>query len=656
MAGEQQPDPVSVTVSNIGGIDRTTQQFESAITLLSGRNATNRTSFLQSIMAALGSDDVSLRASATEGYVELTVGEETYTRELTRVGDRGEVSFSGEPYTEDAEAADLFAFLLGDNRVRQHVRSGADELRDLVMQPVDTASINRQIRDLEAEISDLETTRDELERQHSNLPSLQREREELQEELSDIEDQITAKESEIEQLEVDLAESREQQAAFEEAMGELNSTREQLNQARDELEAERQSLSTLREDREEKAAELDSLGLSDIDESELRNRQNDLVGQRETLDEEIDQLAQVISFNRDLLEDQRSGITAQLQETRGTETPAELTEQLVDGGETVCWTCGQAVEADAIRETLDVLDSYRQEKLGERGELDAELSDIETRLERVRNERAERERLQQELDALEDRIETTERTIDSIQSRIDSLEADVADLESTVADLEVSDTHSQLIELHDELNDLQRERDAVRRRLDPVEEKIADAKAAQERIETVTEDLDTKRETLRDLRTRIERLEASAVETFNENMEDIIDILEYDNIARVWLERRQVERTEGRRTVEQSVFDLNVVREDDEGRVFTDRVEHLSESEREVVGLVVALAGYLAHEVYERVPFVLLDSLEAIDSERIAAVIDYFDDYAEYTIAALLPEDTAPAANLEETSTVISDI
>ncbi len=35
----------------------------------------------------------------------------------------------------------------------------------------------------------------------------------------------------------------------------------------------------------------------------------------------------------------------------------------------------------------------------------------------------------------------------------------------------------------------------------------------------------------------------------------------------------------------------------------------------------------------------LLDSLEAIDSARIAELVEYFADYAEHLVVALLPED-----------------
>ncbi|MEF8882677.1 MAG: chromosome segregation protein SMC, partial [Halapricum sp.] len=67
--------------------------------------------------------------------------------------------------------------------------------------------------------------------------------------------------------------------------------------------------------------------------------------------------------------------------------------------------------------------------------------------------------------------------------------------------------------------------------------------------------------------------------------------------------------------------------------------DNLSESERELIGLVFALAGYLTHEVYETVPFILVDSLEAIDSERIAKLVDHFSEHAAVLLVALLPED-----------------
>lgn len=131
---------------------------------------------------------------------------------------------------------------------------------------------------------------------------------------------------------------------------------------------------------------------------------------------------------------------------------------------------------------------------------------------------------------------------------------------------------------------------------------------------------------LTDLRGRIERIEEQAIEAFNAHMETVLELLDYANIARIWLERRETQVREDRRTVTKTVFELHVIRSTDSGTIYEDTIDHLSESEREVTRLVFALAGYLAHDLYESMPVVLLDSLETIDSDRIAALVDYFYD------------------------------
>lgn len=124
-------------------------------------------------------------------------------------------------------------------------------------------------------------------------------------------------------------------------------------------------------------------------------------------------------------------------------------------------------------------------------------------------------------------------------------------------------------------------------------------------------------------------------------MDSVLEILEYVNLERIWLEHRETEVREDRRMVTKSVFEQHIVRQTESGATYEDTIDHLSESEREVTGLVFALAGYLVHDLYDTVPFLILDSLEAIDSLRIAAFIDYLEEYAEFVVVALLPEDAA---------------
>uniref|UniRef100_UPI0037427740 hypothetical protein n=1 Tax=Halomarina oriensis TaxID=671145 RepID=UPI0037427740 len=160
-------------------------------------------------------------------------------------------------------------------------------------------------------------------------------------------------------------------------------------------------------------------------------------------------------------------------------------------------------------------------------------------------------------------------------------------------------------------------------------------------------------EQLTELRTRIDRIEERAIEEFNDHMDAVLDILGYDNLERIWIER--VERTvrEGRRKVDKRAFELHVVRSTASGSTYEDTVGHLSESEREVTGLVFALAGYLVHEAHETLPFVLLDSLEAIDADRLADLVEYVADYAPYLVVALLEED---AQALDDDYTRITEL
>ena len=136
-------------------------------------------------------------------------------------------------------------------------------------------------------------------------------------------------------------------------------------------------------------------------------------------------------------------------------------------------------------------------------------------------------------------------------------------------------------------------------------------------------------------------------------MESLLQILGYSNLERIWIDQTTRDVREGRRKVTKSSFDLKIVRSTEDGAAYEDSINHLSESEREVTGLVFALAGYLAHDVYETVPFMLLDSLEAIDSERIATVVEYFESYAPYLTVVLLDED---AQALEEEHEIVTEI
>lgn len=626
---EQTTDTLDVSVEGIGGIESTTVTLDRGVNVLEGRNATNRTSLLQAIMAGLGSTAVSLKGDREEGSVELDIGGETATRTLKREGDT--VQFSGDPFLSETTEADLFAFLLESSETRQAVTSG-DNLRDVIMRPVDTYDIERQTRNLRKERNGIDSRLETLKTRRRQLPTLEEKRVELEAELDEAEEALAEARKAFDAADGDVETKQEQKERLEETLDELSEAQSDLDDIQYRLETERKALNSAREELETKQTQLDELpALSDRSLTEIEEEISELRQQKRVYDTRVSKLHRIVQFNEEMLEGE--GVLDGVFE----QDDGPVTDELLgDAGTTRCWTCGSAVSEGEIAEMLDRLREVSQAQRRNRNELEAKLEEVTNERDRLTDVQQRREKITEAIASLTADIERREETLEDLETsettlhnRIDELESEASRLDG-VAESRVLELQKAVAEQEITCKRLEREREQVT-------EKIESLEATADKIS----ELETKREQvteqLRELQTRIDRLEAESVNAFNEHMEELVELLEYDNIARVWLERRK-EGTTGRDGAE-STFELHIVRTSETGIAYEDTVDHLSESEREVVGLVFALAGYLVHEVYETVPFMLLDSLEAIDSERIATLIEYLTDYAPTIVAALLPED-----------------
>lgn len=620
-----------LTVRNIGGIDRTDVSFEPGITVLAGRNATNRTSLLQAIMAALGSDDVSIKADADEAYVELTLAGETYTRTLER--QNGTVQFSGEPYLDDSAIADLFVFLLESNEGRRAVVTEAD-LRDIIMRPIDTDEIQADINQLVEKRRRVTEELEELADLKSRLPSLEERRTQLRDEIEETEAKLQEIETEIEARDADVEQSREEQDEVEAKLEELREVRSTLESVRYDLETEQASLESLRAEKHETEQEYRELPQAPADEIEdLEARIEQLRTQKQTLETELNEIQSVIGFNEERLEDSADTFA----DAFDADDDGTVTDELLPENTVTCWTCGSNVETAQIERTIDKLQELSQELVGEINDIEDELTDLTDQRHDLQEQRRRREQLERREAKLETEIDETDARIEKLSDRGERLREEVDTIEGEIEALE-NDAYDEILELHKEANQLEYDLGQIENDFERVEENIT---AIEDRIAEET-DLQSRREEIADeieaLRTRIERTERVAIEEFNDHMETILDLLEYDNLARIWLERRETEVQDGRRTVSKTVFDLHVVRQTESGTTYEDTVDNLSESEREVTGLIFALSGYLVHDVYETVPFMLLDSVEALDTMRVSTLVEYMSEYSEYLVVALLPE------------------
>jgi len=631
MATEQvAKTPVEVQVENIGGIDTSTVEIPPGVTVLVGRNATNRTSFLRSIMAALGSDQVALKADAESGSVELSIDGDRYRRELIRRN--GTVHSDGDPYLDDAELADLFAFLLESNEARGAVERG-DDLYDLIMRPVDTAEIDAEIGQLEAERQDIERELAELDELERRLPGLEEDRTRLESELDEKRDELAEAKSGLEELEAETDRS-----AVDERFEELRETRRELESVRADIDDEERIVEALQEDQAEIEAKLD--GLSKVDEDSLSELETKISHHREavqSVESTISELQSVIQFNDAMLDDSGQKALGDL----GFDGDNAITDQLVaETEEVTCWTCGSQVERNQIEKTVELLQKSHQEKVERRNELRREIDEFEADRKHIERTKDERAKLEQDLTDVTDQLEARTEQLDGLRATASDLEAEIEELEATVEAMETDDRderlarHREVNEHEFEVDRLEAELEDVREEIETIESRLRD----REDLESERDQIDAQ---ITELRSRIEDLESHAVEQFNQRMEQLLERLEFENLERIWIERREIEITENRRTETKPVFDLHVVRTGATGSVYEDTVDHLSESEREVVGLVFALSGYLVHEVHEEVPFMLLDSLEALDAQRIGTLVDYLAEQVPNLVVALLPEDAA---------------
>jgi len=634
-SSEQFTESVRFDVRNIGGIDSTSVSLPPGVTVLTGENATNRTSFLQSVMAGLGSQQATLKADAQEGRVEMELAGQRYLRTLERAG--SSVQFDGDGYLDDPDVADLFAFLLEDNEARQSV-ARAEDLRELIMRPVDTDEIRSNIDSLETRKDELDEEISEIERERQNLSELAAEKSELGEDIAEKQTALAEKEREIDAKSRDIDDSRQEKEALESKLEELRDVRSELESVRSQLENHKESLSSSKRERAELTDELDEIATTPSEaHQELEARIDELREKRKELSADASDLQKLIQYNNEQLE-QGSATILQLDDDR--QADESVTAQLLDDDSTgtVCWTCGSEVARSQIERTIELLQELHSQQMDE-------LNDVKSRLDALKSKQQEKERIQERRDELANRLERTESEIERREAEITSLTDRRTELTETVEQLETaieeleSEDFEAVLTLHREANQLEFEIDRlesdraeIEARIEEVEQRVGELDSLKQEREEVASDLT-------DQRTKIDQFEADAVESFNDHMKAILDILEYDNIDRIWIERREETVREGRRKVDRTRFDLHVIRTTDNGTGYEDTIDHLSESEREVTGLIFALAGYLVHDLHEAVPFMLLDSLEAIDSARIAALVDYFSEYVTYLIVALLEED-----------------
>jgi len=504
------------------------------------------------------------------------------------------------------------------------------------MAPIDTEEIQAEINCRTEQRRAVSEEIESIQELKPQLPELERQRQDLRAEIDQKRQQLQEVEAEIEEHNATVDETKAEQDELESTLAELRQRRAALEDVRYDIETITETIEELRAERADIEQELDALSVPDEDERTHLDEQISRYRRRkQQLESDLNEIQTVIEFNEDMLESPESGPVEALEADNTPVTDALTPDQTV-----TCWTCGSEVAVDRIESTITTLQEVARDRIGEINDLEAEIEALVEQRQTIEQRQHRHETLTDRRAQIDAQLDDRQAALTTKQDRRRTLIESIEQLETEVEELEAS-ANEHLLELHRQANNLEHEIGRLEAELEGVTEEIADIESELDRLEELTAEREQLADEIADLRTRIETIEAEAIEQFNDHMDEVLDALEYDNLERIWIERRQQETREGRQTVTETVFELHIVRRTDSGRAYEDTIDHLSESEREVTGLIFALAGYLAHDVHDTCPVMLLDSLEAIDAQRIADLVAYMESYTEILVVALLPEDAA---------------
>ncbi|PSP58941.1 chromosome segregation protein SMC [Halobacteriales archaeon QH_7_66_36] len=621
--------PVTVYAENIGGLSESEVTLQPGVTVLRGENATGRTSLLKGLTGVLGGSIPALRGNTEKGHIQLEWGEDIYNQHLERKNRT--VQSSGQTVTERSDLVDLFVSLTENNPTRRAVVQD-ENLRDIIMRPVDTDAIQRRIEELQSERNRIGQRLRFIDNELDSRTKVTSRKTSVENELNEVDEQITKLREQLAEYDADIEEAEQ----VEEALTSLEKRKQKLESISNRIRTNEDTLEALRDEQKELQTEQSSVETSEEELSRIETKLSTLTSRKRSLATTINDLSAIVDFNQELVSDTNSEFLLS-DDVDSTMTKLNPMSESVQ-----CWTCGSQVNRDRVSNQLDELQDVIEEKRTERADVQSQIEAFRGKKEELQNEIERRDELSRRLNDISTEIAQREQKLESLRDRRNETRQELSNLEEFISNRETLQ-ESELADQYQRLSKLEYERGQLEEELSSVREEIAELDRLADEQKQLRAQQDEIREELEGQRTQIRDLEESAIEAFNEHMDEILEVLDYRNVARIWIERKTGTEFDsshgGYRGGSATRFELHIVRESDQGADYEDTVTNLSESEREVVGLIIALAGYLVHSVYEVVPMILLDSLEAIDADRIADLVDYFDEYTSYLVVALLPED-----------------
>lgn len=651
-------ESLAIEVSNLGGIDHREENISPGITVLAGPNATNRTSFINALSTAFGVDAATLQAGRDEGYVTMDIDGAEYTHTVTR-SETGTVT-DGNQFTAGTRAERELAFLDESHPIRQLIRGefSPTELRDQLMAPVDTTAIQQRISTLAQEKTELKKQLDELETLKQTRTDKQTQLERLQNELDQLESKRDEARQRVEQAEKSTEGISE---TITELTNEIDNKRERKADLNTVITEAEKTIEMARSDIDRLSSESPETDTADIDEAiqQLDQEKRSFKSEKDNLERQKQKIEDLLQTVKSVILDQESiteiATNYPIDATLFKGGPFEsvvaqddpLTDTLVDSesDEKTCPVCGTQVSTDQLdqvraqfNDIVDPIESELEEVEDSISEIESDIRSLESDKKAIKDNQEDITEAEGDIRRAKDTRQGAEEELEEITTEISELEDELAEAQNEKNE-EYIQAREDLTAIESNIADKQDEITAVKTEIKNADERLEEREELQEELKDKSDELTAERDKISDTESELE-------EKINDELETVVDLLDYDNIERVSVTARYSGPEESRDTE----FGLSISRNID-GIVQSDNnLDHFSGSERAVLGLVVALAAYLVHDVEDTVPVIAIDTVEMIDSDRLNTLLQHFGSRVEYLIAALLEED-AEAVTADSTIT-----
>lgn len=591
----------NLTVTNIGGIHSGTTTINDGLNVIQASNFRGKSSLIAALRTAIGATghygSHPLTEGTDKGEVTLETNSDTHNVMLERVS-QTRVERKGTPYITDETdqiSARLFMCLDENNPIRRAVRNGED-LTELLQAPLDIEDIDAQIDALKNKKQDIEQQISEAEKAGEQLPAVQERVTSLKTELEELKSQqeeLTGGETNREDIErlSDKISAKSSQLA---------NIGKDISRIENEIERKENQISRKEDERDE---------IDVLDKREDSQKIDELREQREALSRQIDLVEDLYRANQNVVDADEVEVITDV-------------DRSIVGDEVDCWVCGQQTTKDSIEGRIAELQSKTAEIREKKATIETELEKRETQQREIRRTKQKKEQLENKIRQLRADIDERRGILQDKLKRKESLEVEI---ESLRGELENAED-----EYNEELTDVKTEIRTTESDLQSQQEKLESLEQRYGRISELEAERDDIRSSLSKLRNRKKDTQENLKERFNTIISDIIRELKPG-----FSSARLVLKTNERGEVE--TIDLEIARDiDSTGQRTT--VETLSEGEVELIGLVVALAGYQAFDVDESVPFIMIDGISQLAAEHLRSVATYLDDMTEILVTTAYPE------------------